>query len=320
MSALFLSYRRDDSAGFAGRLADALETAFGTGSVFRDVDDIRPGADFVQTIESQLRTVSAVLVMIGPHWLALGADGRRRIDAPDDFVQLEIHAALASGKPLLPLLVGGARMPGAADLPPALAGLARRQAVLLSDTHWRRDVERLVADLRTLLPAAPGGRRVPRWQWAAGLALALLGAAALWFFLSPSSITAPPPAVTARAAADVSGRWHARVKYDWGDVHDEVFEFKTLGGKLHGSASYLTGRLSIEHAALDGDWLRFSTRSQEQLGDSPWKETTHQYIGQVTPDGIAFALETTGGYSVHPPIEFVARRPSGAEPALSPTR
>ena len=153
MSALFLSYRRDDSAGFAGRLADALEAAFGAGSVFRDVDDIRPGEDFIHAIDSHLRSVGAVLVMIGPHWLAVGADGRRRLDAVDDFVHLEIQAALASGKPLIPLLVGGARMPAEADLPPTLAGLARRQAVVLSDSNWRGDVERLVANLRSLLPA-----------------------------------------------------------------------------------------------------------------------------------------------------------------------
>ena len=130
-SAFFLSYRRDDSAGFAGRLADALEHAFGPGSVFRDVDDIGPGEDFIHTIESQLRDVGAVLVMIGPHWLAAGADGQRRLDAKDDFVHLEIQLTLASGKPLIPLLVGGARMPVEADLPP----LARRQAVVLSDAR-----------------------------------------------------------------------------------------------------------------------------------------------------------------------------------------
>ena len=77
---------------------------------------------------------------------------------------------------------------------------------------------------------------------------------------------------------------------------------------LHGTASYLKGPLTIEHATLKGDWLRFSTRSQEMLGDSPWKEARHQYIGKITPAGIAFTLETTGGYSIHPPVEFVARR------------
>lgn len=176
MASIFLSYRRDDSAGFAGRLADVLEAAFGADSVFRDVDDIRPGDDFQAAIHDHLQAVGAVLVIIGPRWLDARAAGGRRLDQADDFVRLEIAAALASGKPVIPVLVSGATMPGAADLPPALAGLARRQAVVLSDTGWRGDVERLVTGLRELLPdkaeKRPGIRR-------GGLILAGLAALAL---------------------------------------------------------------------------------------------------------------------------------------------
>lgn len=322
MSALFLSYRRDDSGGFAGRLADALENAFGPGSVFRDVDDIGPGQDFIHAIESQLREVRAVLVMIGPHWLAVGPDGQRRLDAPDDFVHLEIKLTLASGKPLIPLLVGGARMPAEADLPPALAGLARRQAVVLSDAHWRSDVERLVESLRPLVSSTAGGwarPRARRWMLAAAGALAaLLVAFAVFRLLTPAPRATPPAPLAARPAADIVGRWAARVQYDWGDTYDEVFVFKMLGGELHGTATYLKGRLTIEHASLEGEWLRFTTRSQEMLGDNPWKEVRHAYTGRITPAGIAFTLETTGGYSIHPPIEFLARRsPSPARVAPS---
>lgn len=305
MSAIFLSYRRDDSAGFAGRLADTLEAAFGSGSVFRDVDDIRPGEDFVHAIESHLRSVDAVLVMIGPSWLAAGADQRRRLDAEDDFVRLEIQAALASGKPLIPLLVGGAIMPLEAELPPALAALARRQAVVLSDSNWRNDVQRLVDSLQPTLTLTPAKPRVNRWMLAGAVAAVLLGGYAAWHV----TLNAPQPLlpVVVSPPADITGRWTARVRYDWGDQHDEVFEFKKLGNTLHGTASYLTGRLTIEHVSLEGDWLRFSTRSQEMIGDNPWKETLHRYIGKVSPDQIEFTLETTGGYSVHPPIAFVAR-------------
>ena len=310
-SAFFLSYRRDDSAGFAGRLADALESTFGPGSVFRDIDDIGPGEDFIHAIESQLRDVGAVLVMIGPHWLAAGADGRRRLDAEDDFVHLEIQVALASGKPLIPLLVGGARMPAEADLPPALAGLARRQAVVLTDVHWRSDVERLVASLRARVPNARAAQRLPhtrRWVLAAAVAAGLMGVLAVFRFLPDLTHSTSPVPVVARPPADIAGRWTARVKYDWGDEHNEVFEFKYLADALHGTASFLKSPLTIEHATLKGDWLRFSTRSQEMLGDSPWKEARHQYTGKLTPAGIAFTLETTGGYSIHPPVEFLAQR------------
>lgn len=310
MARIFLSYRRDDSAGFAGRLADALEAAFGAGSVFRDVDDIRPGDDFARTIASSLREVGAVLVMIGPRWLAVGPDGRRRLDDADDFVRQEIRAALDAGKPLIPLLVGGAAMPSSGDLPNEISGLSRRQAVVLSDGNWRGDVERLVASLRPLLPDS-GGASIRR-RWAIGTAAAVVGLAALAWAIQARWNTPVEPvkaSVPAVRAIDISGRWTARVKYDWGDQHDEVFEFKYLGDALHGTASYQTGRLTIERAGLKGEWLSFITRSQEMLGsDTPWKEVTHRYTGKVTPEGIHFTLESGGGYTIHTPVEFVARR------------
>ena len=313
MSRFFLSYRRDDSAGFAGRLADALEAEFGAGSVFRDVDDIQPGEDFVQAIQSHLREVGAVLVMIGPHWLMTGADGRRRLDDPDDFVCQEIQAALDSGKPLIPLLVGGATMPTAEELPPSLSALARRQAVVLSDISWRRDVEQLMASLRVLLPVGDGGRiaqRRRRLILGGIAAVVLLGIfAALRFMPGTSSPETPEQSSINKHAVDVTGRWVARVKYDWGDEHDEVFEFKYLGNALHGTATYLTGRLTIEQAKVDGEWVSFVTHSQQMLGsDSPYKEVSHRYTGQITPAGIRFTLESSGGYTSHVPVEFVARR------------
>ena len=311
MAHIFLSYRRDDSAGFAGRLADALETEFGAGSVFRDVDDIRPGEDFSQAIEFHLRQVGAVLVMIGPHWLVTGADSPRRLDDPRDFVRQEIQAALASGKPLIPLLVGGASMPSEANLSDAIAGLARRQAVVLSDSNWRGDVERLVTSLRPLLP----GKRAPRVKRRRMLALAgaVVGLLALaWaieLWRQPPVTTPTGSLIQSVQAHDISGRWTARVKYDWGDQHDEVFEFKILGDTLHGTATYQAGRLTIEQVKLKGAWLSFVTRSQEMLGsDSPWKEVTHRYTGQITAAGIHFTLESGGAYSIHPPVEFTAQR------------
>ena len=309
MPGLFISYRRDDQAGFAGRLADALGAAFGADNVFRDIEDIRPGDDFVVTLKKQLHGVDAMLVMIGPAWLTASRNGLRRLDDPGDFVRLEIQAGLESGRPVIPVLVGGALMPAEADLPPALAGLARRQAVVLSDEGWRGDVERLVATLRDLLPGIGNRKSKTRSGWLilAGVALLVLLAA----FAAERFLAAKATATRQQSALEIAGRWTARVKYAWGDEHQEVFEFKILGKQLHGSATYLSSRLSIEQASLDDGWLRFITRSREMLGsDNPWKDVTHRYTGQVTPEGIRFTLESGGGYTLHPPLEFVATRAS----------
>lgn len=303
MASLFLSYRRHDSAGFAGRLADDLEAAFGADSVFRDVEDIQPGQDYVQTIDAELLQAQAVLVMIGPYWLAHECDGKRRIDAPDDVARHEIATALNAGKPIIPLLVGGAKMPAEADLPADVAGLARREAMELSDADWHRDVELLVTALRKWMPSSGPAKPLRRRIAVAASALAMAGIATIVWFAWPHATRQPAQAF--------NGRWTAQVKYDWGDQHDEVFEFKPLARDLHGTASYLGGRLAIEQAKLDGEWLSFTTRSLESLNDAAPKETLHRYIGQLESDGIHFTLETSGGYSIHPPVEFVARHQQG---------
>lgn len=309
MPGLFISYRRDDQAGFAGRLADALGTAFGADNVFRDIEDIRPGDDFVVTLKKQLHGVDVMLVMIGPAWLATSRNGIRRLDDPGDFVRLEIQAGLESGKPVIPVLVGGALMPAEADLPPALAGLARRQAVVLSDAGWRGDVERLVTTLRDLLPGIGNRKTETRSGWLilAGVALLVL----LAVFAAEHFLAEKAAATRQQSALEIAGRWTARVKYAWGDEHQEVFEFKILGRQVHGSATYLSSRLTIERVSLEDGWLRFITRSRESLGgDSLGKVVTHRYTGQVTPEGIRFTLESGGGYTLNPPLEFVATRAS----------
>jgi hypothetical protein len=306
MARFFLSYRRDDSAGFAGRLADDLEARFGIGSVFRDVDDLTPGVDFVDALEHQVRIVDAVLVMIGPRWL----DAVRLNDA-DDFVRREIETALASDKPVLPVLVGGARMPAQAALPPSLQPLMRRQAMTLSDADWKHDVEILAGTLARMAPArAPVGT-----EWRLGLALAgiaLVTLVSVFTGLYLAQRDAPRFAdkeLSAAALAAVTGHWVATVRYEWGDTHRESFDFIADNGRLTGSAGYLGRPAPMEDVEFDGTHLSFTTRSQETMGsDAPWKEVTHRYTGEVTPDGIRFTLMSSGGYTLHRPLSFVAQR------------
>lgn len=148
---VFLSYRRDDSAGHAGRLYDRLVESLGRGAVFIDVATIPPGAYFARIIARRIADAESVLVVIAPEWLdARDAAGRRRLDLPDDFVRREIEMALAQHKRVIPVLVGGAAMPAEAELPPSLRGLATLNAVVITHANFERDAdalaERLAAD------------------------------------------------------------------------------------------------------------------------------------------------------------------------------
>ena len=145
MNDIFISYRRDDSAGHAGRLFDRLKDRLGAEHVFMDVTDLRPGQDFAVELEQAVAKANCLLAVIGPRWLdAVDASGRRRIDDPDDFVRREVGAALSNGASVIPVLVHGAKMPRAGELPEALRSLARRQAIDLSDQRWDSDLRELV--------------------------------------------------------------------------------------------------------------------------------------------------------------------------------
>lgn len=308
MSGIFISYRRDDQAGFAGRLADALASTFGADNVFRDIEDIHPGEDFVAALDQQLATVDVMLVMIGPAWLASSRNGMRRLDEADDFVRREIEAGLKSGKAVLPVLVGGAAMPDEKELPPTIAGLARRQALILSDTGWASDVARLVQALKPFLPATR--QRTPTflriWRVAALVLVALLAVGLMVYW--PERPAGGPEPVSAEVASSLAGRWEARVKYDWGAEHAERLELRMDNGEVHGMASYLGVARMIEQGRLAGERLEFLTRTQEALGDGPGREVMHRYRGVLKDGQLHFTLASSGGHSPHLPVEFVARR------------
>ena len=142
---LFINYRRDDTAPYAGRLYDRLTAHFGEDQVFIDIDQIEPGEDFVEAINRKVATCDIAIVAIGPHWLhASDPSGKRRLDDEEDFVRIEIVAALQREIRIIPVLVGGAQMPGKHDLPEALAPLSRRNAIELSETRFHADVNRLI--------------------------------------------------------------------------------------------------------------------------------------------------------------------------------
>src|SRR5262249_24749724 len=176
---VFISYRREDTAGYAGRLYDRLKAAF-PGRVFIDVGEIPPGTDFVQAIEQHIEGCGALIALIGPSWTA-----HERLEDPADFVRLEIAGALKRDIGVVPVLVGGAELPAAARLPQDIQPLLRRQKISISDEDWDHGCERLIEALQAVVD--PGSKRTKaagRWnlalafttkRWVLSFALGTMG-------------------------------------------------------------------------------------------------------------------------------------------------
>lgn len=184
---IFISYRRADSAGHAGRLKDDLSRLLGD-RVFMDVSDIGPGANFEEVLRTELASCGAVLAIIGPRWLAA-------FDAPRegvDYVRLELAQALAHGGiPVVPVLVQGASLPTSTELPGDLQTLSKRQATTIREDRWKDDVAHLAQELQGVLKLS----RLPvRWIVPGVVALTAL---ASWFALNMP----PAPAAFARPGA-----------------------------------------------------------------------------------------------------------------------
>ena len=146
---IFINYRRDDSIATAVHLHERLAQVFGRDNLFMDVDNIPFGVDFEEHLNSQVAACDVMLVVIGPNWLNAKDDtGQRRLQQPDDFVAIEITAALARNIRVIPVLVDGARVPKASELPDSLKPLARRQAAGVRNAHFRQDTETLLARMR----------------------------------------------------------------------------------------------------------------------------------------------------------------------------
>lgn len=151
MANIFISYRRQDSEGYVGRLYDHLLRHFETEQVFMDVDSIPLGVDFVTFLDDAVSQCDVLLAVIGPTWAtATDADGERRLTQEDDFVRIEVESAIRQSKQVVPILVGGARMPRSAELPQALHPITRRNAVELRHAQFAKDVDRLAEAIRNL--------------------------------------------------------------------------------------------------------------------------------------------------------------------------
>ncbi len=146
---IFISYRRDDAEGEAGRLYDDLVRAYGNDAVFMDVAGIAPGLDFRKAIDDNVAGCGVFLAIIGSQWATItGTDGRRRLDDDNDFVRLEIASALARNIAVIPVLVHDARMPHPEQLPDNIKDFAYRNSVEISHARWNSDVQLLIEALK----------------------------------------------------------------------------------------------------------------------------------------------------------------------------
>jgi TIR domain-containing protein len=170
---IFISYRRSDAEGWAGRLSDSLRAQLGHVRIFRDIEEIPPGVDFVEYFTRAVGECDAFIEIIGPGWLtATDAKGQRRLDDPDDLTRLEVATALRRNIRVIPTLLEGASMPTAEDLPPDLQGLARRNAYPLSDSRWTEDTRKLADILREIVQPP---RQIARTLVPGGIGVVVLG-------------------------------------------------------------------------------------------------------------------------------------------------
>ena len=331
---IFISYRRDDSAGYARAVYDALARAFGEAQVFIDVDDIGAGQAFADVIRRAVGESKVLLVLIGKRWLGERERLPPRIQEPGDFVRLEVAEALAGGMQVIPVLLDGTPMPTEAQLPSDLQPLLLRNALAIDNHRFAADIDRLIRALRTTLGesevAAPPPARSPErtalpaaaWLGIGGALLA--GSLAMWWTARsplpeaadrPVNATATTTTTTTSATrADINGQWEAEVTYDWPNArYTERFDFSGEAGALIGSASFLGVRRGMLEGAVAADALQFSTQTSEIAGNGPAVGRVHRYRGRVQGDEIRFTMQTEGSSTPHVPVEFIARRVDSAE-------
>ena len=146
---VFISYRRGDSAGYAGRVRDRLERELGRELLFMDVDAIPLGMNFSKVLHEEVAKCSVLLAVIGPNWLdARDEHGNRRLDDPNDWVRVEITAALQRNIPVIPILLDGATIPKADQLPEDLKELALRNGMEIRHASFQDDMNRLIRGLK----------------------------------------------------------------------------------------------------------------------------------------------------------------------------
>lgn len=150
LGGIFISYRREDSAGYVQAIYAQLARHIPKDRIFMDVDAIKPGVDFPRVLQRAIAECDLMIAVIGKRWVGIEGQTGRRIDDPKDFVRLEVSTALARGIPVIPVLVEGAAMPPESALPDELKKLNDRQWIELSNTRFAYDLGRLLDAVRDI--------------------------------------------------------------------------------------------------------------------------------------------------------------------------
>lgn len=267
---IFVCYRRQPAGGHAGRIRDDLADRFGKDQIFQDVTSLRAGARYRAEIEGAIATASVFLVVIHQGWSSHhAADGTRALDHPDDFVRLEIRAALSAGVRTIPVLIQGAKESQLANLPSDIASLAERQSRELRDTSWSSDMKALSDEIATIVPT-----RLKRILWiAAAVALVAMLAGAGFYRVRhwTSHEATTTTATTATTATTIAGT--SRTLETKNEPVPSLPDFgvpanvRALTGPLIG-IDMLPGRIewqSFETSTIDFAYVAFVPSKKEQF-------------------------------------------------------
>ena len=287
---IFISYRHKDTQGEASRLADDLRAALAGVQIFRDVETIAPGEDFVVALERALAECSVMLVLIGPIWLETrDAQGRRKIDDPNDWTRLEVTTGLRRGVRVIPVTCRDAPLPSTDELPEDLRELRRRQAFQLDNDRWRYDFDQLVEKLvqavgfrRAARPSAEAAApapaaKAPGWKrWAVGVAVVAGIAAVIASMIesddgllpvtggsvAPVGTVAPPaaagmpPAAAVATAPNIAGVWRSS--------DGEVYVFQQTGREVAMTLQAQGVLRGQGRGTIDGNLLTLAVTLQAQ--------------------------------------------------------
>ena len=301
MKGIFISYRRQDSQSAAGRLADHLREHMHGVPIFRDVETIEPGINFVEAINRALQSCGILLAIIGPRWVNVqNAAGQRRLDNPNDYTRQEISTALQRGDVrVIPVLVEGAQMPGKGELPDELKIFASLNAIELTDKRWKFDISQLVETLNKALdvspaPKPPQPEPVPpspvpppsppppstgswkKWAWGIGALLVLVAAYNAEEDVSQPVIPAVSGLVPQYSTPQQPSNVPLTLTGNWRDAEGGSYRFILQGiqiafqgvsphGAVNGAGAFQGNQLNLEYV----------------LNGYPY-----QAVLQVSPDGL----------------------------------